>query len=504
MVLKRKLIIALCMVLTILIGSMSVVNAAPPYKSYTYSTVVGYTWVAPSPVPYIPVQVIDSRSLGVELKQPEDIFRDKDGNFYIADAGTNSIIITDKDWNTKKVIKNFQNGDKLDTFNKPNGVFVTEEGSIYVADTENSRIVELSNDGELIRILEKPESDVFKEEFKYYPRKIILDNANRIFVVARGVYEGIMELDYDGIFSGFIGSNKVTFNAADMFWKRIYTKEQRDKMIQFIPIEYNNFCLDNSGFIYAVTANDSNNKPIKKLNPSGKDVLRRSGLVKSVSGDLVTSSTGVSITGVSNFVDICVDEFDVYNALDSKRGRIFSYDADGNLLYVFGNINTNQVGTFKNPTAIELVGDNLIVADGGLGRITIFEMTEYAKLIRLGVTQYANGEYEESIDTWNKVLKYNANYDLAYVQIGKTLLRQGYTKDSLEYFKLARFRGSTDSGYSKAFTEYRKDFLRDNFAVIATVLAVAIILLVTFKKIRKKRKAANRQGVVVLEGGEGA
>ncbi len=279
-------------------GSMSAVMAAPPYKSYTYTTVVGYTWTAPSPVPYIPVKVIDSRTLGAELKQPEDIFL-KDGVFYITDAGNNSIIIATVEWKLIRVIKGFLNGDVTETFNKPNGCFVTDKGNIYVADTDNSRIVELTNEGTLVRILKQPVSDVFKDDFKYFPRKIVVDSANRIFVVARGVYDGIMELDFDGEFFGFIGSNKVTFSAADLFWKQLYTKEQRDKMIQFIPIEYTNFCLDDSGFMYAVTATDANNTPIKKLNPTGKDVLRRSGLVSKINGDLVTTGSQVSITGTS-------------------------------------------------------------------------------------------------------------------------------------------------------------------------------------------------------------
>ncbi|MDD5603904.1 MAG: hypothetical protein PHG48_07535 [Eubacteriales bacterium] len=498
----KKTVLSALTTLFVIMGSLTTAQAAPPYKAYTYTTVVGYTWVAPSPAPFIPRKVIDSRSLGVTLKQPEDILL-KSGKFYITDTGSNKIIITDTEWNVIREIDGFLNGEQTETFNKPNGCFVMDNGHIFVADTDNSRIVELTNEGELVRVLEQPKSDVFKEDFKYFPRKIVIDSASRIFVVARGVYDGIMELDFNGEFFGFVGSNKVTFSAADLFWKRIYTKEQRDKMIQFIPIEYTNFCLDINGFMYAVTATDANNTPIKKLNPSGKDVLRRSGLVSKVNGDLITTGSQVSITGASNFIDICVDEYDIYNALDSRRGRIFSYDADGNLLYGFGNINTNQVGTFKNPTSIELYGNDLIVADGAQGRLTIFEMTDYALMIRQGVTEYASGLYDESIATWNKVLKYNANFDLAYVQIGKTLIRQGLSQESLEYFKLARFRGTTATGYSKAFTDYRKEYLREHFGVMATSLVVIVILLFIIMRYRNKKKPKNDPRAVILEGGEG-
>ena len=41
-------------------------------------------------------------------------------------------------------------------------------------------------------------------------------------------------------------------------------------------------------------------------------------------------------TGPSLFVDITSDSYGNYYALDGKRGRVFAYDVDGNLLYAFG------------------------------------------------------------------------------------------------------------------------------------------------------------------------
>lgn len=66
------------------------------------------------------------------------------------------------------------------------------------------------------------------------------------------------------------------------------------------------------------------------------------------------------------------------------------------------------------------------------------------------------------METWRGVLRENSNYDLAYAQIGKSLLRQKDYAQAMAYFKLGNFRGDRvvlDSGYNKAFTQYRRELL---------------------------------------------
>ena len=52
----------------------------------------------------------------------------------------------------------------------------------------------------------------------------------------------------------------------------------------------------------------------------------------------------------------------MYSLLDRRRGRIFTYDHEGNLLYIFGGLGT-QAGTFVTPVAIENIGNTIIVLD---------------------------------------------------------------------------------------------------------------------------------------------
>src|SRR5690606_13381978 len=158
---------------------------------------------------------------------------------YIADSGNHRIVVLDENFNHIKTIDHFMNDGAVDTFNYPESVFVTEEGNLYVADTNNQRLIELTNDGEFIREIGRPVSDQITSNCEYSPTKVAVDKAGRIYVIGRGVYDGIIEFDPDGNFKGFTGATRVTFDFIDYIWKRISTDEQRARMELFIPIEFN-------------------------------------------------------------------------------------------------------------------------------------------------------------------------------------------------------------------------------------------------------------------------
>lgn len=54
-------------------------------------------------------------------------------------------------------------------------------------------------------------------------------------------------------------------------------------------------------------------------------------------------------SGASRIIDVVVREKGIYSVIDSTRGRIFTYDHEGNLLYIFGGIGS-QEGTFDTPS----------------------------------------------------------------------------------------------------------------------------------------------------------
>jgi tetratricopeptide (TPR) repeat protein len=441
---------------------------AASYEGYNYS------WdekVKPGPIPYLPIEIIDGQKLNIgSFQSPEDLHITEQGEIYILDSGNNRIVHLDSDWNLIQEIKEFKNGSKMDTFRNPNGIFVESNGNIYVADTGNERVVELSSEGILIRKIEKPESEILRSNFTYRPIKISVDRVGRIYIVSQGVFDGIMEFDRDGQFTGFIGINPVQFSVSDLFWKQISTKEQRKRMNAFIPIEFNNLDVDEEGFIYVTTADDKSEEPISRLNPSGIDILKRRDH-NSPKGDLEVAYTG-SKKGQSTIVDVSIDKNGIYNILDAKRGRIFTYDKDGSLMYQFGEIG-EKFGDAKTPVAIDTLNNDIVLLDKGLNQVTVFKPTRYGAFIRDAVVNADLGEEEKSSSAWKEVLKLNNNLEQAHIGIGKSYLRKGENYEAMMSFQ----QGMNQELYSKAYSRYRQSMIWDNFGILATSILVGIVLL---------------------------
>ena len=235
-----------------------------------------------------------------------------------------------------------------------------------------------------------------------------MDPVGRVFVVSEEVYDGILEFSSDGVFSGFVGSPRVKLNPLDYFWSRIATGAQRGRMSLFLPTEYSSMEVDDDGFLLATVSGGAirEEEAVRRLNPSGQDILRRNGFVPPV-GDY-----GIGIEDPSSFVDVTAREGGAYSVLDRQRGRVFTYDGDGNLLYVFGGLGS-QEGTFFEPVAIGCMGMSIAVLDRRDGKITVFEPTEYAMLIHQALHLYSIGQYDLSAQAWRMVLARNANCDLA-------------------------------------------------------------------------------------------
>jgi tetratricopeptide (TPR) repeat protein len=130
---------------------------------------------------------------------------------------------------------------------------------------------------------------------------------------------------------------------------------------------------------------------------------------------------------------------------------------------------------------------------------TVFKPTSYGKAILEGDRLYYLGKYEESIVYWEDVIRQNSNFELAYAQIGKVLLREGKYKEAMEYFKLGNMRGDLilqESGYNKALSEYRSEYLTSNLGTILTAALILITVLIVWQIIssaKKKKKVMIRR-----------
>ncbi|MFW5987886.1 MAG: YIP1 family protein [bacterium] len=460
-------------------------DAFIPYQNYTYNF---FGDSVSAPPAYIPEKIISSTDLDIkELSSPRDLYV-QNNKIYVVDTGNNRLLILDDRFNLEKIISEFEYKEKKDTFSSPQGIFVTEDGTIYVADTGNRRILQLSNynSTEVINVIEKPQEEVGEilgSDYKFYPEKVGVDEYNRIYVVARATYDGIMRFEPEGEFEGFMGAPEVTPNPIDLFWHSIATEEQREKRALNLPIEFKNLDIDTRGFIYTINPPryPGDQEIIKRLNPTGEDRLKRRGFHPIV-GDLRKYEDEEADNGFYNrFSDIIARDERTYTVLCQNTGRLYTYGGNGNLLYVFGGKGT-QKGLFQNPSALAELEDKILVLDRRENNITVFKQTRYAQLIHQAINYYNNGLYELASQNWKQVLELNNNFSLAYRGLALSNFRANNYKTAMYMSKMSEDRDL----YSDIFTYYRQNVLKKNFDIVIYFLIFIMLVLLGFNYIYNK------------------
>lgn len=423
---------------------------------------------------------IDGDSLEVTLSGVDDVATSSDRIFLI-DTTESRMNVFDSNFQfvtSVKLLRNEENKIVLDEagnqvmLTSPEGVWFHEsENEIFIADTGAERIVVLDGNGYFLkRIITKPDNMVGATQFR--PSKIAVDNANKIYFVVQSGYEGIVELNQSGTFSRYFGVNKPVVDLWDYFWKKMSSSEQKSKMAKTYAPAFNNLAIDGDGFVYATTMDTAAKDQAFRLNPKGENVLRQEGYWP-VIGDLKLDNS---------FVDVAINDYGVYALLDQSTGRIFLYDFDGNLISIFGK-NGDLKEDFRSASGIAWFGDRLIATDKSLRCAYVYEMTEFGRAALGATRSYYYGEWEESAELSREALRLNANYDLAYVGIGKYYLMQDDFENAMYYFKL----GNDKTFYSQAYNGSRSLWIQDNF-----VLVIAIILIlaasVVYSEIRYYKK----------------
>lgn len=473
---KRKARLTAIVLLVILgIFLPGTVSAYTPYQGYQYNS---KREVVPAPASYTP-SVVETAAAAGGLNGPQDLFVDQGKReIYLADTGNNRIVVLDENFQLRREYRSFSYQGKEELLNAPAGIFVSKEGRMYIADRDNGRILIADQDGTVEAILGEPQTDFISGNAQYAPEKIVVDSAGRIYVQARGMYQGVLCMDETGKFLQFFGSNRVELTAGvlvEQLWQSIMTKEQQATFSDFIPVEYSNLYIDEEDFIYAVVKNSETQKEqIKKINSKGLNILHvneNALLATNQYGDPATIvESGISKTTVATaFVDIHVDEAGFVYALDLTKGRVFVYDQDSNPLTIFGGLGEQQ-GLFSSPTAVESLDGKILVLDGKKNSITVFTATDFGLWMQKAIQLYNDGLYVQSQDPWNEVLKRDMNNELAYTGIGKALYGMKEYEDALDYFRL----GYDKVGYSKAYREYRNQTIRSNFGLL--ILGAAVLL----------------------------
>ena len=437
-----------------------------PYSTWNLDQ---WSNIVPSPHGYLPTMTIDVPA------GAQDLFYDQvNSEIYL--LLSNRIMIFDPAGYHLRDVELTKGGTPYE-IQHMTGIFVTRDGIIYITDFEAGEIIKAKGCGEIIRIFGAPQSDLIVPGTLFRPSKIVVDNFGRMFVQVFGVFEGIYSLTADGEFINFFGANHVemTFGmVVQQMWRRILTLEQRRAMAAFIPIEYSNLFIDQYGFIYAtVTTGMTVASPnmVRKLNPMGINVL----------------PPQMIILFNANYADINVDHYGVMTMIDQQWGYVIQTDGYGRLMFAFGGLG-GHLGMFSRPIAIVEAQENLWVLDEGKRSITIFEITEFGRNVHAAMRLHNEGRYLEGIEYWYRVIRYNANYLLAYQGLGRAYFQLEDFRQSMHYFRLAGDR----PGYSDAFSEQSLIFMRANFGWFflgAMVLAVAGMV----RKIVKRRRNAAKK-----------
>lgn len=522
--------IAKCALAAVLAASMlctGVAYADEPYTGYNYDW---WTDPVPSQNGYVPDKVVTGNDLGCgALNQPSDMYFTKNGDLYIADTayeGANSgqkgriVITTNKfDPSETKTIEeldfseagsflakekesleygriNQQRYDKETNiyFRGPTGVFVTEEGLIYVADKENDRVVAFTYDegtgkGKVQYVYTKPDSNVYDASTTFNPDKVLVDAAQNVYICIKSITKGAVVYSKEGTFSGYFGANRVEKTGEvllNAFWKLIFNRDQIKRMKKNVPVEISNFDIDGDNFVYTVTESKSASTDVfKKLNSGGTNIFTNLGYSDYDFGDpLQKYYRGKTYS--SQITDVEISDDGTINLLDLQTGRVFQYDDECTLLFIFGGIGT-QKGTFTTVNAVESYGTNVYVLDGRKCSVTVFKQTEFGSIVHEAIELFNKGKYDEAREPWAEVLRRDSNYWLAYIGLGNAYLNQGDYATAMDYFYY-----NSRSGYNNAFKGWRMDFIRDNFTLFAIIILVLLAGIYVLSTLRGRKRAKKR------------
>lgn len=514
----------------------SVAYADEPYDGYNYDW-----WGDPVPSQngYVVDKVITGADIGVgNLSEPSDMFFSDLGDLYLADSAykpssgsenaKGRIIATDENFQLKFTVESLDfsgvqdwldmKNSELNTgaisqadfnkitnlsFNGPTGVYVdVDEGesTIYVADNSNDRVVAFTVDeigtdeyktsvGKVKVVYTRPDASMYDSSVTFNPSKVLVDAAKNVYVCIKSITKGAVVFSKEGDFNGYFGANRVEATGEvlmNAFWKLIFSREQAKKMRRSVPVEISNFDIDSDNFIYTVTESKSADTDIlKKLNSAGTNIYTNLGYSDYTFGDALTKYYRGQ-TYSSQITDIDVSADGTINLLDLKTGRVFQYDDECQLLFIFGGIG-QQKGTFNIVNAVESRGSNVYVLDGRKCSITVFKQTEFGSIVHNAIALFNKGKYEEARQPWEEALRRDSNYWLAYIGLGNAYLNEGDYDTAMKYFYY-----NSKSGYNDAFKSWRMNFIRDNFTVFAIVILVLLVGIYVLSTWRNKVRARKR------------
>ncbi|MBR6835908.1 MAG: hypothetical protein IKM72_07885, partial [Oscillospiraceae bacterium] len=308
-----------------------------------------------------------------------------------------------------------------------------------------------------------------------------------IYVVDTNVNTGAVMFDPDGSFRGYYGANRVQQTSQvlkDHFWKLFAGEEMRRYMTNSVPTAISGFDIDEAGFIYTCSSSLSQDvDKIKKVNAAGYNLFAD---LDVSFGDKPTAD--YSDYPQNSFADLDISPDGMINCLDYTNGRVFQYDEECELLFIFGG-KGGQTGTFRQVSAIESTENCVYVSDSQKNTITVFRKTDFGDIVHRAEKLYNAGYYEEALEPWFEVLKRDGSYRRAFIGIADAFINEGRYTEAMKYAKLADSRWR----YDRAFEGAREKWISEHFPLLAAAALVIIALAVSLKIRKNIRKQPERR-----------
>lgn len=493
---KIKSLLAILIVIVLCFSFLSSFSVSA--QSYTRVDVPGSTTeLRMARESYSPELRISANTLGLSEKLSEisDICTIPDGKTLIITAKDSRLIRINADYTLdKEIIVTDKDGNPI-KFEGAKSVYGDKQGKIYISDTLNAQILVTDSEGVLQETLKVPDSELIPKDFVYQPTTVKKDSQGYMYVASIGCYYGVLMYAPTGEFLGFYASNTVKANALDTLaslWDKLTSNDvKKSQSTKKLPYSFSDFDFNREDYMVTSTGRTSlayaEVGQIKVITHNGANILYK----RELNGEFSSSSsvnflekTREQYRKSQDIVSIAMSDDDYIFALDNVNGTVYKYDSECNIISAFGGgVGVgDQLGIFENPIAIDLAGEDVLVADSKLSTITVFKPTEYGKLITRAQTLYLTGDYEVSSKAWREVLKMDRNCQLAYRGIAMAQYSQGDYDGAIESAKIANDNSIYDMAYQKKLSI----FINDNFLWL-TIIFVVIVGLIVFIAIKLKK-----------------
>ena len=449
---KRIRVITLLSVLLMTI-ILTNISAASPATSYTWTFNSKGKWTKTQDA-YLPELTL----LELELKEPEDLFIDRNNNLYIADTGNSRIVRYSID--KHQIIDVIENR----VMKTPRGLFVTDDGNIYVADARAEAVHRFDQAGNLIESFLKPNETAFGKT-PFNPARIAVDSKKNMFIIGEGVLNGIIHLSAGGQFLGYFATNKVTLDLVAELQNIFFTDEQLDNLGSRVPLTITNVFVDQENIVYSTTMGLQAEKVLAKHNTAGKNVFSE-------------------VRGASDLIDLYVDPRGIIYAA-SLTGIISIYSPDGEFIHSFGGFYGKEdiSGLFTELGSLAVDRDGKIwAADSSTSYLQSFVPTDYANTIYRALHAFKLGNYQQTKELWYTVLARNQMLRLAHEGIGKVYLYTQQYKEAMHHLEIA----NSKFYYSQAYWEIRNIWLQENLAIVITTLVILLIVIRLLRRLDKQ------------------